>query len=71
MYRLRAPRNGGGEVTSQAAVVDVLPRLVIKSSGNILKLTWPSGFALQAADIPMARNAAKVRNSRRSMAMRS
>ena len=45
--------NSGGSVTSQAAVVDVLPRLVIQSSGSVLKLTWPVGFHLESATRPV------------------
>jgi hypothetical protein len=44
--------NSGGSVTSQAAVVNVLPRLVEQLSGSVLKLTWPAGFRLQSADSP-------------------
>ena len=44
--------NSGGSVTSQAAVVNVLPRLVAQSSGSVLKLTWPAGFHLESATSP-------------------
>jgi hypothetical protein len=42
----------GGSVASQAAVVNVLPRLVERLSGSVLTLTWPAGFRLQSANSP-------------------
>jgi hypothetical protein len=44
--------NSAGAITSQAAVVDVLPKLVAQSSGSVLKLTWPDGFHLESATSP-------------------
>ena len=44
--------NSGGAATSQAAIVDVVPKLVVQANGTLLTLTWPAGFILQAAASP-------------------
>jgi HYR domain len=41
--------NGGGSVTSQPAVINVLPRLSTTFSNKALHLDWPAGFILQSA----------------------
>jgi hypothetical protein len=41
--------NSGGSVTSQAAVVNVLPTLATRLGGSFLKLTWPGSYHLQSA----------------------
>jgi len=41
--------NGGGTVTSPAAIVNVLPQLVQQLNNGVLRLSWPAPFILQSS----------------------